>query len=785
MKIAARNSERSRADEKLISGLKTKALECQVDLEKSEASLEKIRAQWAKKAEERAQFVQQMKRNYGGTITSLRRKVTTLENKAAMQAKDFKADREHCYDLMAQMEEEIQHLQNQHLHDSQVLEARKTEKPPKNPEQEEMIRKVKSLEQSLRNMQGLGGQLGMLNPIEPKLPNPPPRNLDHSVSCEYCSGAPGHDTEKCWKLKTAIQELIDTNRIEVQGPEAPKINQNPLPANHETNMIEVIHKGGEPKKPSQIVMMIRSSEVKPSEKSTSGKPVIQLKGTDNKPSVVVEKGSSSIVAVKPEKVKVVVPGITNTPVVVVEGARIEPVIIKSVTQLPIVNSKAVPWNYKRVAVTYKGKEVREEVCEAHGLTRSRRCFAPEELRKARIPKDNPVLVKKAVNEEEAEEFLRKMKVQDYSIVEQLRKMPAQISLLSLLIHSDEHRRALMKILNEDHVPDKMSVNHLEKIANKIFEVNKVTFSDDELPVEGTEHNRALYLTVKYEDSVVTRVLIDNGSSANICPLSTLEKLKVDNERIHKNSICVRGSYGGGKDSVGDIVLELTIGPVEFTMEFQVLDVAVSYNLLLGRPWIHAAKEVSSTLHQMVKFEWDKQEVVVHDEDNLCALSDAIVLFIKVEDDKGPWVYQVFDTVSVEKIPEGKSIPVPKVTAASVMVASKMLKNGFVPGKGLGASLQAADIRRARKLKQRAWVLPKPVRRLSRSFVRPGTKKRLVTTMPGSVVGPDKELLENLFDDVNMVEAGEGSSKADVQFVGPSAKINNWEATPLPTRREFW
>ncbi|XP_070017506.1 uncharacterized protein [Nicotiana sylvestris] len=166
----------------------------------------------------------------------------------------------------------------------------------------------------------------------------------------------------------------------------------------------------------------------------------------------------------------------------------------------------------------------------------------------------------------------------------------------------------------------------------------VTFSDDEFPVEGTEHNRALYLTVKCEDFVVTRVLVDNGSSANICPLSTLNKLKVDDERIHKNNICVREFDGRVKDSVGDIVLELTIGPVEFTMEFQVLDVAISYNLLLGRPWIHAAKAVLSTLHQMVKFEWDRQEIVVHGEDNLCAHSDAIVPFIEVKDDKGPCIY---------------------------------------------------------------------------------------------------------------------------------------------------
>ncbi|XP_070005827.1 uncharacterized protein [Nicotiana sylvestris] len=385
----------------------------------------------------------------------------------------------------------------------------------------------------------------MVRPIESELPNPPPKNLDYSISCEYYSGTPGHDMEKCWHLKNAIQELININRIKVQTPEAPNINQNPVPTHQETNMIEIVHKGGELKKPSHIVIMIRSSKVKPVKKPVIEGSVNKLSGANSEPSAVVKKGSPSDVAAKQEKSKVVVSGVANKPIIIVEGA-----------------------------LTYKGKEVKEEVNETHGLTRLGRCFVSEELKKAKTSRDNPVLVKKAVTEEEVEEFLRKMKVQDYSIMEQLRKMPAQISLLSLLIHSDEHHR--------------------------------VTFSDDEFPMEGTEHNKALYHTVKYEDSVVTRVLVDNGSSVNICPLSTLNKLKVDDERIHKSSIYVRGFDGGGKDSIGDIVLELIIGPVEFTMEFQLLDVDVSYNLLLGRPWIHAAKAILSTLHQMVKFEWDRQ-----------------------------------------------------------------------------------------------------------------------------------------------------------------------------------
>ncbi|XP_070030531.1 uncharacterized protein [Nicotiana sylvestris] len=325
------------------------------------------------------------------------------------------------------------------------------------------------------------------------------------------------------------------------------------------------------------------------------------------------------------------------------------------------------------------------------------------------------------------------------------------------------RQLDMLRLIQSKLPNPLPKNLDYSIANKFFEVNRVTFSDEELPVEGTEHNTALYLMVKCEDSVVTLVLVDNGSSANICPLSTLSKLKVEDERNHKNS----------------------------------------------RPWIHAAKAVPSTLHQMVKFEWDRQEIVVHDKDNLCAHSNAVVPFIEMEYDKGPWVYQVFDTMLVEKVLEGKHIPNLKITAASVRVAFEMLKNGFVPSKGLGSSLQGiiqpvslpknfgtfglgfkptvADIKRARKLKQRAWVLPKSVSHLSRSFVKSGTRSRPVIAIPSYVIDPDKELIEKfekLFDDVNMVKIREGFSNAEVQFVRPKTKLNNCKATPLPTRKEF-
>jgi len=57
-----------------------------------------------------------------------------------------------------------------------------------------------------------------------------------------------------------------------------------------------------------------------------------------------------------------------------------------------------------------------------------------------------------------------------------------------------------------------------------------------------------------------------------------------------------------------------------------------------------------------------------------------------------------------------------------------------------------------------------------------------------MINPEEELIERfekLFDDVNMVESGEGSSNAEVQFVGPETKLNNWKVILLPILKEPW
>ncbi|KAH0644144.1 hypothetical protein KY284_032028 [Solanum tuberosum] len=290
--------------------------------------------------------------------------------------------------------------------------------------------------------------------------------------------APGHNTDNCWTLKGAIEKLIDHGVIVVTDDQnTPNVTNNPLPA--QNNLVSMICDDQEYKLVGKMGKLLR--KIGDEDKSIKSlEPVASLN---------------------------------------VEGINLDTKIL------------CVPGVSKGIKVQ-AGKEIVEEVDEAGGLTRSGRCYSPKELRKGKMTQNIQVPLKKAVTEEEAEEFLKKTKVPNYSVVEQLKKTPAQISLLSLLLHSEEHRRVLNKILNEAHVSKETTVNQLKRMAKRIFKSNTITFTNDELPTEGAGHNRALLLTVKYEGYYVKRVMIDGGSGVDICPLSTLQSLKIDLDGYH-------------------------------------------------------------------------------------------------------------------------------------------------------------------------------------------------------------------------------------------------------------
>ena len=138
----------------------------------------------------------------------------------------------------------------------------------------------------------------------------------------------------------------------------------------------------------------------------------------------------------------------------------------------------------------------------------------------RFAKEEDDFNKKGISAEEATEFLRIIQQSEFKVIEQLNKTPARISLLGLLMNSEPHRALLVKILNEAHVGQDISVEGFRGIINNITTNNYLTFIDEEIPVEGGGHNRALHISVKCLDHIVFKVLIENGSSLNVMPLWT-------------------------------------------------------------------------------------------------------------------------------------------------------------------------------------------------------------------------------------------------------------------------
>ncbi|XP_070008503.1 uncharacterized protein [Nicotiana sylvestris] len=137
---------------------------------------------------------------------------------------------------------------------------------------------------------------------------------------------------------------------------------------------------------------------------------------------------------------------------------------------------------------------------------------------------------------------------------------------------------------------------MANMVGQVLESHKITFQEDELPPKGLGHNKALHITVQCEDYFITRILIDGGYSLNICLLVRLKKLGKGLHEIKDEAINVKAFDSSQRSTIGEISLCRQMGPTWFEVDFQVIDVPASYNLLLGQPWIHSARAVASTLH---------------------------------------------------------------------------------------------------------------------------------------------------------------------------------------------
>ena len=86
--------------------------------------------------------------------------------------------------------------------------------------------------------------------------------------------------------------------------------------------------------------------------------------------------------------------------------------------------------------------------------------------------------------------------------------------------------------------------------------NYISFSDDEIPPNGHGSTKALHITTKVKDCTLPKILIDNGSSLNVMPLSTLMRLPIDRSYMKHTKTMVRAFDGTRRKVIGEIEIEV-------------------------------------------------------------------------------------------------------------------------------------------------------------------------------------------------------------------------------------
>ncbi|XP_050896008.1 uncharacterized protein LOC127102703 [Lathyrus oleraceus] len=511
--------------------------------------------------------------------------------------------------------------------------------------------------------------------VVPRPMGPPPGCLppwyNPNAHCPFHEGAPWHDLEGCYALKHRNNPLPPhgdpaVNAIEDAsvGVTVDKVDdvKTPLAAFHarlvEAGLVNVDHDNCE-----ECATHPRGCQVlRDNIQNMMDEGVLQISSVVKNEDVLVIEPCFNL----PEPVEI--PYYSRK--VALVNSKSSPLEICMPTPFPYEITKVVPWKYEITVV--------DKVVEGS---------SDAEVTKAESTVVAPTKEPEVVQSEDDVEFLKLIKRSDYKVVDQLHQTPSKISILSLLWNSQAHREALLKVLAQAHVTQSITVDQFDGVVANITACNTLSFSGEELPEDGQNHNRALYISVKCKDDALARVLVDTGSSLNVMPKITLAKLSYQGPAMKPSALVVKAFDGSRRTVIGEVELPILIGPHVFSINFQVMDINPAYCCLLGRPWIHAAGAVTSTLHQKMKFVVDNQLIIISGEEDFMVSHLSSFRYIEADEDALETSFQALEIANATfvemKDPVGKACS----SSASLKSAKSSIEGGNPEGWG-----QLIDIR---------------------------------------------------------------------------------------------
>ena len=158
-----------------------------------------------------------------------------------------------------------------------------------------------------------------------------------------------------------------------------------------------------------------------------------------------------------------------------------------------------------------------------------------------------------------------------------------------------------------------------------------------------------------------------------------------------------------------------------------MDISPSYNCLLGRPWIHIAGAVPSTLHQKIKFVTEGQLVCIAIEEDMIAAISSRAPYVEADEKAMECFFISLEFVNAMYVKEGAKIPMPKLSKVTHLGIRQVPGKGARVEKGLGKRLQGMlrPIAVIQK-KDRFRLGYKPNRRERQRFLEEKRQKRVAS-----------------------------------------------------------
>ena len=134
----------------------------------------------------------------------------------------------------------------------------------------------------------------------------------------------------------------------------------------------------------------------------------------------------------------------------------------------------------------------------------------------------------------------------------------------------------------------------------------LSFSDADKQGTIQPHDDALVVTLRIGGYDVKRVMVDQGSAAEIMYPDLFKGLGLKSKDLRSYSSPLVSFEGKMVVPKGQIRLPVQTGTDVVEVDFIVVEAFSSYTAIMGRPWLHSLDAVSSTLHQKVKYPFGGQ-----------------------------------------------------------------------------------------------------------------------------------------------------------------------------------